>query len=240
MKVFIWFLFFLPIVYAAENYDHFENYDYFQLVQYWPPTFCGGTAQLECAPEGTLPHPLMNFTIDGFWPSDSTTPEPPRNCSGPPFNEYKIEPLKDDLKTYWSNLTQVWNCSWNIHGKCSADRFTEFGYFSLALELKKHIDIHRILSDGHINPSPTALYRSSNISDLIKNKTGRIPRLWCKDDEHPSPLLEISICYDLALAYMDCPQPLLDNPRNGCDEIVPYPKYPCKIPDNGTDKKDEL
>ena len=71
MKVFIWFLFFLPIVYAAENYD------YFQLVQQWPPTVCRAIWYSE--------PPEPQFTVLGLWPSDSCRPEPPQ-CHGSPFN----------------------------------------------------------------------------------------------------------------------------------------------------------
>lgn len=71
MKVFIWFLFFIPIVYASDHYD------YFQLVLQWPPTVCGGT----CTP--SVP---QNFTMLGFWPSDSTIPGSPINCPGSPFD----------------------------------------------------------------------------------------------------------------------------------------------------------
>lgn len=159
----------------------------------------------------------------------------------------QIEPLMVDLNKYWPNLTGdcnecVWRKEWEIHGTCSEDRFTEFGYFSLALELKKHLDIFGILSDANIKPlSSKAQYHSSDIIDVIKKNTSHIPRLWCnKDNNNQSLLLGISVCYDFAFAYMDCPPQLLDNPRNKCDQIVRYPKYPCNITDNGTDQKDEL
>ncbi|KAL4607700.1 hypothetical protein ACB092_09G193900 [Castanea dentata] len=219
MKVFIWFLFFLPIVYAAEPYD------YFQLVLQWPPTVC----------HGTCTRPVQqNFTIHGLWPSNSTKPELPINCSPSPFNPALIKDLKPRLDKCWPNLTgeneDFWKNQWETHGTCSEDTYSEHGYFSKALTLKKNVDILGYLDNGGIKPlPPKVVYRKSEISDVIEHGghkfsgTGHKPRLWCSGDNE---LLEISVCYDLHLVLMDCPPTLLNYQINMCNETVGYYPFP--------------
>ncbi|KAL0014071.1 hypothetical protein SO802_001140 [Lithocarpus litseifolius] len=224
MKVFIWFLFFLPIVYAAEHYD------YFQLVLQWPPTVC----------RGPCTRPVQqNFTIHGLWPSDSTMPGHPINCTGSQFDATLIKDLTPSLDKFWPNLTgdneYFWRNQWESHGTCSEDTFNEHGYFSKALELKENVDILGYLDDGGIKPlPPKVVYRSSDISDVIEhgghkfNGTGHKPRLWCSED---NKLLEISVCYNLDLAYTDCPPKLLNYSSHICkDQCVGFPDFPYPPP----------
>ena len=44
-----------------------------------------------------------------------------------------------------------------------ADGFDEFGYLSLALKLKKNVDIFGYLDDTGIKPLPKVLYKSNEI-----------------------------------------------------------------------------
>ena len=53
-----------------------------------------------------------------------------------------------------------------VHGYESTGGLDEFGYFSLALKLKKNVDIFSYLDDEGIKPLPKVLYRSSKISEI--------------------------------------------------------------------------
>ena len=53
-----------------------------------------------------------------------------------------------------------------VHGYETADGFDELGYFSLALKLKKNVDIFSYLDDEGIKPLAKVLYRSSKISEI--------------------------------------------------------------------------
>ncbi|KAF3946635.1 hypothetical protein CMV_027121, partial [Castanea mollissima] len=62
------------------------------------------------------------------------------------------------LEKYWPNLIgdniSFWKNQWDSHVACSEDRFDEFGYFSVALEVKKNVDILGYLDDAGIKPLP--------------------------------------------------------------------------------------
>ena len=45
-----------------------------------------------------------------------------------------------------------WKNQWDSYVTYSKDRFDEFGYFSLALKLKKNVDIFSYLDDSGIKP----------------------------------------------------------------------------------------
>ena len=53
-----------------------------------------------------------------------------------------------------------------VHDYETAGGFDEFGYFSLALKLKKNVDILGYLDDTGIKPLSKVLYRSSEISEI--------------------------------------------------------------------------
>ena len=59
-----------------------------------------------------------------------------------------------------------WKNQWDSYVTYSKDRFDEFGYFSLALKLKKNVDILGYLDDAGINPLPKVLYRSNEINEI--------------------------------------------------------------------------
>ena len=75
-----------------------------------------------------------------------------------------------ELEKYWPNLIgdniSFWKNQWDSHVTCSEDRFDEFGYFSVALKLRKNVDILDYLDDIGIGPLPKALYRSNEISEI--------------------------------------------------------------------------
>lgn len=151
----------------------------------------------------------------------------------------QIEPLIPELDINWPELEtgenqNLWTNQWNHHGTCSEDRFDEFNYFSKALELKRNVDILQFLESAGISRP----YESSAISEAIVNGTGRRPRLSCSMDNE---LLEISVCYNLDLAYIDCPPQLLNNPRNKCEVGFTF-RFPSDSNMNGTDhqRRDEL
>ena len=54
-----------------------------------------------------------------------------------------------------------------VHGYETAGGFDEFGYFSLALKLKKNVDIFGYLDDTGIKLLPKVLCRSSEISEMV-------------------------------------------------------------------------
>lgn len=115
----------------------------------------------------------------------------------------------------------MWEDQWDTHGTCSENRFDEFKYFDQILKLKRSVDILRYLESAKITPSDNVKYESSEIGKAIQHAIGRKPRLWCKDNL----LLEISVCYDWDLEYIDCPPPVLNYAKNKCEGEVGFPVY---------------
>ena len=59
--------------------------------------------------------------------------------------------LNGDNISFWKN-------QWDTHVTYLEDRFDEFGYFSLALKLKKNVDIFGYIDDTGIKPLPKVLW----------------------------------------------------------------------------------
>lgn len=132
---------------------------------------------------------------------------------------------------------RFWRHEWEKHGSCSEKMFGELEYFSTTLKLKTRVDLLDRLKKAGIEPKDPKLkllYESSKISEAIKQGTGFIPRLWCKNNK----LLEISLCVDngSSLKFRDCPPVLLKYTLNRCGDRVGFPDRPVKE----IDEKDEL
>jgi ribonuclease I len=78
------------------------------------------------------------WTIHGLWPHYSQT-EYPTYCNNVDFDINKLEPIIDDLNTYWYSGKEknedFWKHEWEKHGSCMFTPMNELTYFKTTLSL---------------------------------------------------------------------------------------------------------
>lgn len=125
---------------------------------------------------------------------------------------FQIQRLENSLKSSWPNLVLgntnrgFWSDQWNRHGSCTT--FTQFNYFSHAMNLRSRYNIKTILASRGIHAMRIS-YRVSVIVDAIKRHTSVEPRVVCVFDRYHTYVSEIQLCFEAPTAsiLIDCPYP---------------------------------
>ncbi|RYR58073.1 hypothetical protein Ahy_A05g023755 [Arachis hypogaea] len=128
------------------------------------------------------------------------------------FYNSRITNLRGQLEIDWPNLNgqslndKFWEDEWNKHGTCSLNKFQQFQYFSLAIDIKNKLDILRLLENAGIRPNATVTYNYIDIVDAIKAKIGPFePQLHCVMPHNNVLLLEVRVCLDdKGATYISC------------------------------------
>lgn len=78
------------------------------------------------------------YSIHGFWPQYNKTSYP-SFCKKVEFDISKLNPIINDLNTYWKSgiekNSDFWKHEYEKHGSCVFTNMTEFEYFNKTLEL---------------------------------------------------------------------------------------------------------
>jgi len=102
-----------------------NDWDLLIFTQHWPPTVC---VQYEENGDNNVclkPRFPGTWTIHGLWPTKGGT-FGPFFCSNTKFNSSLLNPIHEDLVSYWPNLqhgkgeSSLWNHEWTKHGTCAA------------------------------------------------------------------------------------------------------------------------
>ncbi|XP_060189470.1 ribonuclease-like storage protein [Lycium barbarum] len=180
------------------------------MVLQWPTTFCGKKGNYCNDPS------LMQFTLHGLWPANSTGYT--LSCFPPTTNTntwLSDQALVRDLHTYWYSLIRgradfaLWKHEWEKHGYCASQTITDTEYFKGAVRFSKDplIDDNAVLkklrSNG-ITPSNSRVYKDTAIRNLFPNKNIYIS---CKKNATNHLFLhEIYFCLDPRLGnFLPCP-----------------------------------
>ncbi|KAG0028644.1 ribonuclease T2-like [Podila clonocystis] len=134
--------------------------------------------------------PADQFTLHGLWPNScGNSPGPASGCDRlrsynniqQRLENYPHSPVSfmGEMATYWSSSTgdnnQFWSHEWTKHGTCVSTLdpgcmgravtrdHDVYAYFSKAIELRKHFDVHKALADQGIVPGSTP-----NVNDMHK------------------------------------------------------------------------
>lgn len=134
----------------------------------------------------------------------------------------QIKDLTPRSQVSWPNLLRTnevfWRREWEKHGNCSENKFDQFNYFKLALNIKDRLDILSVLSNAGFGPNPTALYNMEGVAMPIQNHIGQEPELRCVIDGNTMVLKEVGVCLDATgKKYISCPivrNPLVANCQN--------------------------
>lgn len=201
-----------------------REFDYFVFSQQWPGTYCKQSGT--CCENVEKP---VNFTVHGVWPeyNDGSYPS---CCSGPGFDQGKINELTDLLQQYWPTMScsspkqcsgkktgSFWQHEWEKHGTCAYPTIPdEATYFTVGLNLHLRYDISKILNDAGFVPDSSKQYQTSAMVAAIKEAVGGSPVFTCKSKQ----INEIWICFTKDLKIRNC-----GSSSNSCPKTLLIPPF---------------
>ncbi|MCL7023161.1 hypothetical protein MKW94_026140 [Papaver nudicaule] len=203
-----------------------QDFDFFYFVQSWPGSYCD-TRRGCCFP--STGKPRADFGIHGLWPNYNDGLYPSSCDSDSLFDPSVLSDLKGELQKNWPTLAcpsgdgnAFWGHEWNKHGTCSESRLEQHGYFAAALNLKRKVDLLRILTNSGIKPDGR-FYSLNRIRNAIREATGFTPGIECNvDGDGNSQLYQIYICIDKnGSDFIRCPV----LPRQRCKSTVEFPYF---------------
>ncbi|XP_060529972.1 ribonuclease Oy [Cylas formicarius] len=192
----------------------YHDWDYLIFSQRWPTTACAHWEEIKKENTCNLPKNKSLWTIHGLWPTKTGTEGPLFCPSAIHFNPDELQPLMDDLKTYWVNIeantkpNSLWAHEWKKHGTCSVtlpQLDSVANYFASGLKFTKLYDLSRILANSGIVPNNVA-YSVDAIYNVVKSALKVNPTVQCVVDakSKESFLSEIRICLNKTLDLTDC------------------------------------
>jgi ribonuclease T2 len=105
------------------------------------------------------------------------------------FNRTQLDPIKDQLQQYWTdihsgNTYSLWQHEWDKHGTCATalpmlDR--EDKYFGQGLKWIKQYDMKNILSQSGIEPNVQG-YFPKDVWNAVQKSLGKNPAVHCYVD----------------------------------------------------------
>ncbi|CAM6091169.1 unnamed protein product [Calypogeia fissa] len=213
----------LPTQEEGEKVDDQKPFDYFVFSQQWPGTYCKQSGT--CCEKIKTP---ATFTVHGLWP-EYNDGSYPGCCSGPGFEQAKVDELEDLLQEYWPTMScssptqcngkktgSFWQHEWEKHGTCAYPTIPdEATYFIVGLNLRLKYDLLKILKDAGFVPSSSEMYQSSEMAAAIKSAVGGWPILTCWSKQ----VQEIWICFTKDLKIRDC-----GSSSNSCSTIL-FPPF---------------
>ncbi|KAM7477318.1 hypothetical protein LguiA_025531 [Lonicera macranthoides] len=191
--------------------------DHFVFVQQWPAGYCYFNR------DNCVRNKLVNdFCIHGIWPANSFGVSL-RGCADPkPFDASFVKSIERDLKTYWPSFSRklsdqkFWEHEWKEHGICSTKSNPSLyggDYFRGALQMKQTLDINGILRNIGVVPNDgNSKYTLAKIRREITKNVSSTIYLECKNHGTTYFLVEVRVCYDTALKYVNCDE-------LGCDNV---------------------
>ena len=166
-------------------------WDYFIFVQVWPESWTNISNN-------------SYFTIHGLW-MENLNGSYPEYCSGSPFNVSELNPIKDQLTTFWTdfkNATEFWKHEYNKHFKCAQDTFPNvYKLFYYGLMLRNKYNLYELLKNNGIYPSNTVFYDINKINYVFNTSVV----ITCETE---NILTEIWMCMDKQFRPFGCPKNL--------------------------------
>ena len=116
----------------------------------------------------------------------------PQYCLATPFNITELEPIQDELTTYWPSAlksvspSSFWKHQWMKHGTCGvqSERLnTQLKYFKQGLEWNKQYNITKALDQCGIHPDNSKKLKSTNIIDCFRKHFDVDPQTICNFDK---------------------------------------------------------
>lgn len=118
------------------------------------------------------------------------------------FNKTQLEPIKEQLQEYWTDIHNgsvyaLWKHEWSKHGTCATALPTldrEDKYFSQGLKWIKQYGMNNILSQSGIEPNVQG-YFPQDVWNAVHKSLGKDPAVRC----HVDPVsIIISLIYNFA------------------------------------------
>lgn len=216
--------------------EHTHDWDFLLFAQHWPLTVC-----LQWKEEHSQHSCILNsiWTVHGIWPTKLGTWGPQFCNSSLHFNRTQLDPIKEQLQQYWTDIHNgstysLWHHEWQKHGTCATTLpalDTEDKYFGQGLKWIKQYDMKDILSQSGIEPNVSG-YFPQDIWNAVQKSLGKNPIVQCHIDPKTklSYLFEIRICFDKNFTLIDCegtkgPSEPMTGMKTNCplDKTIIYP-----------------
>ncbi|RRT54353.1 hypothetical protein B296_00009188 [Ensete ventricosum] len=136
----------------------------------------------------------------------------------------QIGDLVERMQTNWPTLacpsgdgSRFWSHEWRKHGTCSESLLDQRSYFQAALDLKKQVDLLKVLQDAGIRPDG-GFYSLRGIAGAIREAIGYTPGIQCNVDESGNrQLYQVYLCVDTSgKELIECPV----FPRSKCSSTA--------------------
>mmetsp|Transcript_20466 Transcript_20466/g.23190 ORF Transcript_20466/g.23190 Transcript_20466/m.23190 type:complete len:250 (+) Transcript_20466:30-779(+) len=196
---------------VTANYSDDYSYYVFRLQvpgSYCQTSYCSHDIEEKLQPNG--------FKIHGIWPS-STGGNSPSQCRDDKFyeddiNSKTLSAMNTDWPSDRGSNDSFWSHEWSTHGVCAKDvPGYDSGYlsvdefFTFVIDQYNKFNPTKVFSDANIKPSNDYYYNLEEINDAFKNAYGVVPANTCDYQDGKAWLMHISLCLDLDLKPMYCP-----------------------------------
>ncbi|KAK9928340.1 hypothetical protein M0R45_025483 [Rubus argutus] len=181
----------------------------FCIAYQWPGSYCAAAKHGCCYPKSSRIH--TNFTIGGISVYGLILflgIGQPTACKSKttPFSLSKISNLTKSLERNWPSLScpsstssssskKLWMQEWQTYGTCAESLFGgQYQFFHAALNLRKKVDLLKILSNSGIHPNGS-FYNVSSIFNALQKDTIYLPSFACNEDKSGNKqLYQIILC----------------------------------------------
>ncbi|KAF9621157.1 hypothetical protein IFM89_016651 [Coptis chinensis] len=192
----------------------------------WPGSYCD-TKQGCCYPK--TGKPATDFIIYGLQPY-SNLGSPLLNCDRKAQTDTsKISKLSQSLQTHWPSLAcpskngmKHWSNEWYKYGTCSKSILDQHKYFEAAINLKKKVNLLKILQTAGIQQNGK-FYNVGHIAETIRIAIGYQPGIHCSVDKLGNSQLNlVYLCSNtLGTQIIECPGMVMGT----CKTTVKFPPF---------------
>lgn len=205
-------------LYLFELQIKHDQWDYILFVQLWPPSWLIKSHIKRYEFNNT------HFNLHGIWPQYYNGTWPQYCGNGLCFNQSIIEPIYNNLSTYWTdfrNPVKFWKHEFFKHLTC-IDENPENGYkyFWYGLNMRTNFNLYTEFYNNQIIPSNNHNYPSLVIQNLLKKIYGIDTIVTCND---MGILEEIIYCIDKEFELFDCPKNIYH--ENCKNSVINYSVY---------------
>ena len=216
------------------DFDLAKEYDFFNFAFQNPRLYCYSYKKdIEYCLNKTTQYKNNKLTIHGLWPSiiNKLVKEIKfYNCNAGTEIQVKIDDrdfYEKKMNKYWpsslQNNTDFWTHEYNKHGYCYNQRnqisvYNYTHYFKKTVEIFEQKNISNLLTIISPEKSQDLVfkYNKTDFVNLVKNKTGATPYLFCVKYKDMNIVYEIQFALSLNFSYITN-----DNMVKEIDEVCP-------------------
>ncbi|ELP89361.1 ribonuclease 2 precursor, putative [Entamoeba invadens IP1] len=210
-----------------------ERFHYMLFSQYWLGEVCSG---LICTLSHRTDKIEEGFFLHGYWPQIRKRVD--YYCCENDYIVTEVErmmlddkELERDIAKYWMSLDacRLVGYQWDKHGSCTSNIYkTPLDYLRTAINLRKKVDIWKVLQESYLKVKTNTLYFLEELKSIMERVYGTSVYFVCKNG---NSVYDLRICYypfpDAQNPQpMRCPQRIKMYETRKCNEKVMFKEFP--------------